>query len=294
MSFPAAIDTGDGSPVIRYCIIRGGYGTYRSNGILLGNTATLSSPRITSTQILGGSAPGSTAIRLRGNCAAVITGCFIFGGTGTTTNTGIFMGNSPSASFIYNNVIACGYTSSAANSYGIESQYANNFISNNTILAGSFSGDAAGICTSYTSKPYINNNIFYLTAGASRYGIYEEGYTTNDPTEVMNNLFFNATVDYHNYSSTLDWADVTAMENGLMAEGSTSVSGNIDADPLFAATDNLHLNTGSPAIGTGLNGIDEGWPKFPLDETSVYPVDMELRARPGASSGAWDIGAYQH
>jgi hypothetical protein len=190
MSFPAAIDTGDGSPVIRYCIIRGGYGTYRSNGILLGNTATLSSPRITSTQILGGSAPGSTAIRLRGNCAAVITGCFIFGGTGTTTNTGIFMGNSPSASFIYNNVIACGYTSSAANSYGIESQYANNFISNNTILAGSFSGDAAGICTSYTSKPYINNNIFYLTAGASRYGIYEEGYTTNDPTEVMNNLFF--------------------------------------------------------------------------------------------------------
>jgi hypothetical protein len=84
------------------------------------------------------------------------------------------------------------------------------------------------------------------------------------------------------------------MENGLMAEGSTSVSGNIDADPLFAATDNLHLNTGSPAIGTGLNGIDEGWPNFPLDETSVYPVDMELRARPGASSGAWDIGAYTH
>jgi hypothetical protein len=294
MSFPAAIDTGDGSPIIRYCILRGGYGTYQSNGLLLGNTAALSSPSISSTQILGGSAPASTAIRLRGNSAAVITGCFIYGGTGTTTNTGIFMGNSPSISFIYNNVIACGYTASTANSYGIESQYTNNLIANNTIVAGSFSGDAAGVRTSYTSKPYIDNNIFYLTAGASRYGIYETGYTTNDPTEVMNNLFFNATADYHNYSVTIDWADVTAMETGLAAEGSTSASGNIDADPIFAAADDLHLSSGSQAIGSGLNGIDEGWPGFPLDETSTYPVDMELRARPGASSGAWDIGAYQH
>ena len=102
----------------------------------------------------------------------------------------------------------------------------------------------------------MENNIFYATSGQA----YAGGSVGMGGTigTITNNLFYNGT-------------------------GSTSWDSHpILGDPLFVSTTtpDFHLQSGSPAIGTG--------------STTVAPVvttDYDLTPR---SSGSIDIGAYTH
>ncbi|HSA13667.1 MAG TPA: putative Ig domain-containing protein, partial [Spirochaetota bacterium] len=220
----------------------------------------------------------------------VIRSCIIDGGTGATRNIGItFQNNAEPSPKVYNSIIIVGSGAGTTNITGITMGQAScPLIANNTFVLGNALTNARGVSTAYSAQPYIYNNIMLFSAGTSRCGIYEQ-YADADPEEVRNNLIYNATALYHDYDTTTDWTTVSAMETAL---GGTIASGNILSDPLFVGGADYHLQAGSPAIGSGLNGIDEGWSGFPVNAGTI-PIDIEYTVRPQAGGGNWSIGAYE-
>ena len=224
----------------------------------------------------------------------LIYNSIISGGSGTTYSRAIMLQNNSAPSpYLYNNIIlsgtnATGATTSIAIYLG---QGSSPVIANNTFSTGNAILNAYCIWPTLGAMPYVYNNIFIMPAGANRYGIYEN-YTGAEPAELLNNLFYNTTVIYHNYTTTIDWTDITSMESGLNTEGSTMASGNMLTDPLIVGGGDYHLTAGSPAYGNGLNGIDSGWVNFPVNVLS-NPIDYDDVVRPAAGGGNWTIGAYQ-
>jgi hypothetical protein len=310
-----------GNMTLDYCQINGGSGAANSYGFYWSSSAGTIS--ISNTSILAGSSTassygfysactGSTVIGFSaidggsgsGNsygiyqpsvnptAAMVVYNSYIAGGGGSSQSVGVMLQNNNAPSpFFYNNIIASatvdlGSTTSICMLLG---QSASPIIANNTFSTGYTTGTAKVISTAFGAQPYICNNIFMTPAGSLRYGIFE-GYPVADPSAVMNNLFSTDVVNvFHDDDTSSDW-DVAAMFTAYGASG----TGNIQGDPGFVSADDLHPASGSPVIGSGLNGMDEGWSSFPLDDTSTFPIDLDGDARPGASLGAWDIGAYQH
>jgi hypothetical protein len=279
-------------------VINGGYSTSSSSGIFSADTGA---SIIEFSNIDGGSAPYTTAIMQPtiASSTLVIRNSIISGGDGTLSSTGITLQNNANPSpYLYNNVIICGTNAAGASTVtGISlGQGASPIIANNTISTGNSNSNAYGIYTAYGAKPYIYNNIFLTPSSyGSRYGIYE-AYPSADPTEMMNNIFWGITTIYHNYvDGTADnnWSTIATMESGLTAEGSTIASGNFNVDPQIVGSGDYHLSSvSSPAIGAGLNGLDEGWTNFPLN-TSSFPIDFDGTQRP-LTTFNWSIGAFEY
>jgi hypothetical protein len=291
--------TGSSGPIlISYSNINGGTGTAGSNGIYIYDTGN---SIIEFSTISGGAAPNSYGFYQPSIAysSLIIMCSTVSGGTGMTSNTGMFFQNNAEPSpTVYNNIIITGNNPSGTitSTAILLGQASKPIIANNTISTGNTTTNAYGIYTGYGAQPYILNNIFLLPSGINRYGIYESGYAGDDPAMLKNNIFYNTTVIYHNYSTTVDWITIATMESGLTSEGSTIASGNGSIDPVIAGGSDYHLTAASPAIAKsgGLNGLDEttpAWLYFPT--ISSQPIDYDGNIRP-ASLIPWSIGAYQY
>ena len=140
----------------------------------------------------------------------------------------------------------------------------------------------------------LNNAIYATNATQQSFNVLVQG-TSNGPTRMDYNSYFNNTLwEYLDPGAIFQWVtnagpfftvpQLQALTNGYEAHG-------LYADPLFAnisyaanfgsnsSLNNLHLQSGSAAIGAGTN------------LSSFFTTDKDGNARP--ASGNWTIGAYQ-
>ena len=134
--------------------------------------------------------------------------------------------------------------------------------------------DNGGVGIYWTNPPIVmvNNTItgnqggFYCCNSASEV----VGDTVNNQVTMENNLLVATGVDPAFSCNTYDYSNLAIIDhNDIFAANTlsygnscpdlTGTSGNISADPMFAAllSDNLHLTTGSPAINTGNNSAPQ-------------------------------------
>ncbi len=142
-------------------------------------------------------------------------------------------------------------------------------------------GNFAGFCTlNRTSNAHMYNNIAYEN---DNYGIYV-GKNTNNGSRIENNTLYNNGV----YGVFVGDGAINAnVRNNISRSHSinfgltgSSSSNNLTANPLFvnAGGKNFHLQSGSPAIDTGLT-------------ISGIGTDFDGISRPQGSN--FDIGAYE-
>lgn len=164
---------------------------------------------------------------------------------------------------IINCLILNSYIGVDYNDYSIPSDAGNNLIGNCTFFKTRYMFNAARSCK---NMKYIND-IFYGTLPATPGGDFKIGAYADDITPNGATTFFH-NCDFYNVQ-------------GEMPPGFVTSAGNcISADPLFkdAATNDLHLQSGSPCINTG-------------QKIDVIKTDYDSISRPQGS--AYDMGAYE-
>ena len=170
-----------------------------------------------------------------------------------------------------------GNGSSWQNNYGYRG-HGTFYAYNNSYIASSSAG--WGISASMLDNLVIENNIIVGTS----FGIYLKAYGPVDTYTLDYNELngwgsrpgvINGNADYDN------WAAWQAA--GFDTHG-------IHADPMFVnPTDsgsgaNLYLQSGSPAIGAGIN----------LTSLGIAALNVDAAGNTRPSTGAWDIGAYEY
>ncbi|MFM6436409.1 MAG: beta strand repeat-containing protein, partial [Microcystis panniformis] len=156
----------------------------------------------------------------------------------------------------------------ASSSGGAIYQYAYGF----TITNSSFSGNSAGLGSAISADNY--------------FGIV---------SSVSNSIFWgnSATVGTVINGNQSNFAPIT-ITNSIVQGGYTG-TGNLNVDPLFVATDDLHLQSNSPAINAGNNN---SLPTDNLDlngngnTTEKIPFDFDRTARINGANV--DLGAYEY
>jgi hypothetical protein len=156
--------------------------------------------------------------------------------------------------------------------------------------------------TSATSPRIIRNNIFWnarsnASGAGKNYAIAVAG-TTPNPTGLTSNRNDLYATGTGGFVGLYNGADQTTLANWQAATGQDANS--ISADPLFinpngnAATGNLHINGGSPAIGAAtpvtstlaspLSGILNDFDNFTRSVTTPTIGAVELAGAPGLQS----------
>src|SRR5215469_8191047 len=159
------------------------------------------------------------------------------------------------------------------------------------VLAGYLSGWAGS--TSPVTVDIFNNTMLNSGAAASNHrGVLyydpDNAKLSNVTLKFRNNLVDQATgVGYMVGSAQTPATDATNIRQNLWYGAGAAPAwdtGSVNADPLLVSavsSNDLHLQAGSPAIGTGAN----------LTGGGLGLLDFDGRPRP--ASGAWSIGAYQ-
>ena len=144
---------------------------------------------------------------------------------------------------------------------------ANNVIITNNTVTTSGTGIIVGggdyyFTTAGADNVHVHNNIVY----DNKYGISEQGKTG------LKNTYRNNLV----YQNTYNWT----LKNGLTHSGTVAAAPRFASYARTATTNDLHLNSDSPAIGKGLN--------------SSYVLPYDFDGYPRNATTGYDIGAYQH
>jgi hypothetical protein len=232
-----------------------------------------------------------TGVYVAGNANQIIN-CEIYNngtqGSSDPEGQGIYSSDGTSGNqYVGNYIHDNGYTGSNLD-HGLYLCGQNEVVANNVVVRHPSRGlQLAGYSSVSNTKVY--NNVF---AWNGKHGITVWMQMSN--VDIRNNICFqNGLYGVQFYAATgsgvtLDHNLVYGNGSGnySLAEGGTTVSytlgTTISSDPKFAnetsSSFDAHLNSGSPAIGAGLN------------EYSTITTDYAGAARP--SSGAWDLGAY--
>lgn len=146
------------------------------------------------------------------------------------------------------------------------------YILNNTI--GRTAANFLGILNQGYSDAHFKNNIIANTAGV---GIRVD--TASDVAEMNYNVYNTSTAGG---SGLVQWNGSFLTSIAAVRSTTGMESNGQQANPLINALPTPTLQSGSPAIGTGVNLTSFGLSQLNNDVTGA--------ARP--SSGAWDVGAY--
>lgn len=105
---------------------------------------------------------------------------------------------------------------------------------------------------------FENNTVVDCTVAVVNFGEPERGYTPGRGAALDSNIFYGYPLVFQNL--TLNPSLQLTMSRTLVAASEHGYGvGNIDADPMFVnSPTDLHLKPGSPAVGTGSNGLDMG------------------------------------
>jgi hypothetical protein len=155
-----------------------------------------------------------------------------------------------------------------------------------------YNTDRAGIRfnTNDLSGAKIYNNTFYnvnlINNAATAAIMVDASFTSSTAVDIRNNIFVPVTGEYDYLNFNLNGS----VTNNLWFGGAGTNPANsystssVLTNPLFVsiASGNFRLQTGSPAINTGIGNSAV---------TGVVKDDFEQAARP--LNGGWDIGAYE-
>jgi len=239
-------------------------GTYNENINFNGKAITVKGEKGANQTVINGGGLGSVVNFASGEGnSSVLDGFTIKGGNNMYYGGGIHIYSSSPA--IKNNIITgntATYSGGAIAICSSSSVITNNTISGNTSLYGS-----GGISVACYSSPVITNTILW----------------GNGSTEIQNNP---------------TWGANTITVSHSIVQGGYSGTGNINADPLFVAPLNgdYHLQTGSPAIDTGMNTSTSNYGSVTDDiEGTGRPQDGDgLGAGTTGDGSDYDIGAYEY
>ena len=165
----------------------------------------------------------------------------------------------------------------------------------NNIITGNTADNSGGAISVYdSSSPVITNNT--ITGNTSLYGA--EGISVarySSPTITNNILWGNGSTEIED-NPNQGANTITATYN--IVQGGYPGTGNINADPLFVnpASGDYHLQSGSPAIDTGMNTSAPAYGSVVDDiEGTVRPQDGDgLGAGTTGDGSDYDIGAYEY
>src|SRR3989338_3748503 len=195
-----------------------------------------------------------------------------------------------------NNSVLDGFTikgGSAMYGGGIRAINTSPIIKNN-IITGNTADNSGGAISVYDySSPVITNNT--ITGNTSLYGAGGISVARYSSPVITNNIVWgNGTEIQDDPSQGAN--TITASHN--IVQGGYAGTGNINADPLFVDPLNgdYHLQTGSPAIDTGMNTSSPAYGSVVDDIIgTVRPQDGDgLGAGTTGDGSDYDIGAYEY
>lgn len=294
-----AVDGGVGvgsDTVVDGFTIQGGTGSHAAAVVLLD-----SSPTLTNNRILGGAASGlrsygvwceSSAATLMYNaieagdaagltggygvsagvdCDAVLDGNFIYGGGGSSSTYGVWIGES--APRVYNNFVHSGEGMNSP--IGVWINQASPEVANNTIICGK-PGFGRGVYTSDTTAATVENNIIV----GFQYCLYETD-TFSEIVSVKNNDL------YCDYVARTGWNGASHLELAPMEDsfntGGATAAGNVKVEPTFVEPNDHDYHLKGEA--ETLCDLSQGG----LDLSDLYTLDVDAAER----SAPWSIGAHE-
>ena len=243
-----------GSPIIRGNVITNNAGGGFGGGI---GVVGFGETKILDNIISNNSTGSGGGIELDAGGNVVISGNVITGNMAVIEGGGLYIGNQTLAKISQNLIIKNQAPQGGGVSWGnLPLSFVNNTISNNDSANGSgmFAVTAAG-------QNIFINNLIIAKAGQTAIicgRFFDPGHQLNLQ---FNDVFSSGGATY-----------------GGLCENQTGINGNISADPLFedTASDNYHLQAGSPSIDAGDNTAPD------LPETDI---DGQPRIVDGDNNG---------
>lgn len=240
-------------------------GTYTENINFNGKAITVKGAKGAAQTIINGGGLGTVVTFGSGEGNnSVLDGFTITGGNTMDWGGGIRIYSSSSPT-IKNNVITGNTADSSGGAIRIHN-YSSPVISNNTITGNTSLYGAGGISVARYSSPVITNNIVW-----------------GNGTEIIDNPSRGPNTITVSYS---------------IVQGGYTGTGNINADPLFIDPLNgdYHLQSGSPAIDTGMNASGAAYGSVVDDiQGTLRPLDGDgLGAGTTGDGSDYDIGAYEY
>ena len=156
----------------------------------------------------------------------------------------------------------------------------------NCTFSGNSAGSVGGGMNNFSSSPTVTNCTFSGNS-ADDYG----GGMYNDGTWAQTVPFLS----YPAVANCILWGGVIINESGSNAavtfsdiQGGYEGTGNIDEDPMFVSTTDLHLQSTSPCIDTGSNEA------VPDDVTTDLDGNPRIVDGNDDSTATVDMGAYEY
>jgi parallel beta-helix repeat protein len=230
-----------------------------------------SSPTVTNCTFSSNSARYGGGMANRGLSSPVVTNCTFSHNSASDGGGGMY--NSDSSAPVVTNCTFSG--NSAGKGAGMLNGYSWPVVTNCTFSENSASWYGGGMSNDAYSAPVVTNCTFSGNS-AAWWGGGMVNYTGSLPAVTNSILWGDSPSEiYNDYGggSAVSYSDI---QSGYLGEG------NVDADPLFvdAATRDLHLQPGSPAIDAGLDSY-------------VVGVTTDLDGNPRIMGASVDMGAYE-
>jgi len=163
----------------------------------------------------------------------------------------------------------------------------------NVVITGNTAGYGGGIAC-YGSSPYLENVTITGNSVADNWGIGGGVYCDDDSSPTLVNcILWNDTspeISFFEYNDPstiiIAYSDVEGGQLGIVTNDNGTVSwgvGNIDADPLFVDSTNVHLQSGSPCI-------DAGTAFYELDGDTLINLSSDEYIGNAPDMGAFEYG----
>jgi hypothetical protein len=142
--------------------------------------------------------------------------------------------------------------------------------------------DGGGMCN-LSSSPTVASCTFSDNTAYRGGGMYN----ADGSSPIVTNCVLWGDTDGSDVSEIYDWNLSSPVVTYCDVQGGYEGESNIDSDPLFVSTTDLHLQDGSPCVDTGSNDA------VPSDVTEDLDGNPRIVDGNGDSTATVDMGAYE-